>query len=767
MQGIGRAWSARLPGALLAALFAMLLAHSGAAQAQNFDFHPPASAEAATANAIMRDLAERVLPVYLENHRERYLARLSALQAVAGNYAAADETRRQLRERRRSVDSSGVDGAPAEADLFDIYIHARAVEAAQHMAFAAAFTQAYHDGMKQFSDREARVLTTFVTPLPPVMEAAMQEAFDRRRNQSSVSLSDAVELVWTFFSFEAYRSFRVLLPPLDQEDERRRYTVDDDVEIRVGGGTTISAVVVRPNSVTKRSPALLEFALGVAAHGDALDSAAHGYVGIVAYTRGQPKHPTRTVPFQHDGDDARGVIEWIAKQPWSDGRVGMYGDRYSGFTAWAAARKPPAALKAIATADPMVPGIDFPMDGNIFLPTAYRWVLDATNVRTALAGTALSGAEDARWRAVDEAWYKSGEPVGALDEAHGQPSWIYQRLLNHPSYDLFWQLLVPFHEQFARIDLPVLTISGYFADGAAGAMYYVNQLARYNPGADQTVVLGPYDESAIRHGAQPVLAGYRIDPVAMVDLRELRFQWLDHVLKDSPQPALLRDRVNYEVMESNQWRHVPSLAAMAPDSLRLYLDPTGAGQLLEQRRGGDAFLRQTVNLADRSDATWTPPPTIVENALQVHDALVFVGKPLTQPVEVSGFFSGELDLMPNRMDLDLNLTLYELLPSGVYLPLFDPPFEFRASYARDRVHRHLLRAGERQLLPFESDRITGRKLAAGSRLVLVLGVNKRPDREIDFGSGKDVREESAAVDGDPPLKIRWFGGSHIDLPIRK
>ncbi len=67
------------------------------------------------------------------------------------------------------------------------------------------------------------------------------------------------------------------------------------------------------------------------------------------------------------------------------------------------------------------------------------------------------------------------------------------------------------------------------------------------------------------------------------------------------------------------------------------------------------------------------------------------------------------------MDMDLNITLYELLPSGDYIYLFNPTCEFRASYAKDRANRHLLRAGERQQLTFKSERMTSRQLkpAAG------------------------------------------------------
>jgi hypothetical protein len=116
--------------------------------------------------------------------------------------------------------------------------------------------------------------------------------------------------------------------------------------------------------------------------------------------------------------------------------------------------------------------------------------------------------------------------------------------------------------------------------------------------------------------------------------------------------------------------------------------------------------------------------------------------------------------------VDLYVEFYELLANGDYLALFDPAYEFRASYARDRVHRHLLRAGERQQLAFKSEHITSRKLQAGSRVVVVLGIVKRPDEQINYGTGDDVSEESIA-DANIPVKIRWYGGTYIDLPYRK
>ena len=85
-------------------LLACLMGSSWAG-AQDFDFKPPASANDPAVPAVMRDLAERILPVYQENDQDRYLHNLSGLQMVAGNYTAAWQSRGQLRDRRKSIDA--------------------------------------------------------------------------------------------------------------------------------------------------------------------------------------------------------------------------------------------------------------------------------------------------------------------------------------------------------------------------------------------------------------------------------------------------------------------------------------------------------------------------------------------------------------------------------------------------------------------------------------------------------------------------------------
>jgi predicted acyl esterase len=260
-----------------------------------------------------------------------------------------------------------------------------------------------------------------------------------------------------------------------------------------------------------------------------------------------------------------------------------------------------------------------------------------------------------------------------------------------------------------------------------------------------------------------------MDAVAQIDLGELRYQWFDYIFKGKPKPAILKDKVNYEVMGANEWKHAPTLAAMGRQTLRFYLSAARKGdayQLSEQKPASDGFITQTVNLSDRSDVDRISPSSsnIIDKNLDTWNSLAFVSDPLIKQTELSGLFSGKLDFITNKKDLDFQISLYELRPTGEYFQL--SYYWARASYVQDLTRRHLLTPGLRQQLDFKSGRLTSRKFQQGSRLVVMLSILKQQDVQINYGTGKDVSDETIADAGEP-LKIQWFDDSFIDIPVSR
>jgi putative CocE/NonD family hydrolase len=731
------------------------------AAAQDFGFDPPTQATDPALPAALRDLAERLLPTYQEDDPDRYLSTLAALQMAAGDAAAAYTTRLTLRERVQSMQSTLPAG---RAVVYDIYVQARALEATEGLSFTNAYARAFRETLANIDDLDAYELEDWFSAPTEPLQATLQRALDEQRGKSSIELEDALDLVQAWFAFEAYRGFDGEVAPLLAEDQERRYVIEE-IAIPVAPDATITAALVRPRGATgmRELPTLLEFTLDRSTR-DAREAAAHGYASVLALARIAGELETRPrAPFETDGADARAAIEWIAKQSWSDGRVGMQGNRYGGFVAWSAAKRPPAALKAIATWDPMAPGIDFPSVNRIFFNSAYRWLHELV----APPGDVVT--EDARWRRMDEAWYRSGRTYRELPTLPGRAAAIFRSWLNHPSYDRFWQKWLPFDTEFASIDVPILTMTGYYSPAETAALYYFTQHHQRDANAEHALLIGPFDEHGVAQGAGSAVRGLELDAIARIDPTAARYAWFAHVLRGAEQPALVSAAVNYQLAGADEWRHEPSLTTLESDPLRFYLDASLNGpshQLVSQKPAAPLSVIVTRDLRDRDDADAPRVQGLVHEQPQTPGSVLFVSQPFGEGTDLAGRLGGVLDFTVNKYDVDLAMMLYELTPDGKYVQLFDPAYTFRASYARNRTQRRLLVNGVRQQLSFQSERMFGRRIGVGSRLVLEVGINKRVDQQINYGTDGDVSEASID-DAGAPVLIRLHEGTYIEIPAQR
>ena len=545
------------------------------------------------------------------------------------------------------------------------------------------------------------------------------------------------------------------------------YLIDKDVLITSKQGVTLSAVVVRKKSNPAKLPAALLFFIYTnikRSLSEAMDAADRGYVGIVADTRGKRLSQDKIEPYEHEVEDVNTVIDWIIQQPWSDGRVGMYGGSYSGFAQWAATKHLHPALKTIVPYVAAIPGLGLPMENNIFQTANYQWAFYVTGNR--FTDDAVN-EDRQRWRNMREKWWLSGAAYNRIDSIDGQPNPFLQKWLSHPDYDGYWQAMVPYKNDFSKINIPVLSITGYYDDGQVSAMEYFKEHYRYNPHAQHYLIIGPYDHFGAQKGGTPILRGYKVDPVSLINTREITFKWFDYILKGGPRPELIQDRVNYQTMGTNRWRHASSLAHMESREVKFYLtNPVGKDFLLSGIKPKKVnYNKQVVDLADRTQYynDYYPDP-IIKKELDRSNGLFFFSKPFEQAVTVSGNFEGQLQAIINKKDMDVGLILYELTSSGDYFQL--SYYLGRASYAQDRSKRKLLVPGKLEQIPFSRSRVFSKKLAKGSRLVVALNINKNPFAEINYGSGKVVSQENIHDAGEP-LKIKWSTDSYIKLGISK
>ena len=530
------------------------------------------------------------------------------------------------------------------------------------------------------------------------------------------------------------------------------YIIQDSVLIPTKSGIDISAIIVRKKTNTNPLPVILFYTTYYQDASDAIfgkKSADRDYVGVVAYVRGIRTDLKNYQPFENEGKDIYDIIDWISKQKWCNGSVGMYSGSYTGFSQWAAVKKNHPALKTIVPQVAVMPGYDFPMENNVPLSHILSWSNDNIYKNKFLP------------RGLPFDYFNSGIAYNKMDSLAGLQNSIFQKWLSHPAYDSYWKSFVPSPAEYAKIDIPILTTTGYYDGSQIGAIQYFKLHTKYNKNANHYFIIGPYDHFGGQRRPAKNLMGYEIDSVANISMMNLAYDWLDYILKGKPKPDILKDRVNYQVMGTNEWKHSPSLQKINNDTLTFYLDKQ---KLSSKKPVKKCFERQTVDFNDRESQNNYFTPSIIFDTLDVSNGLVFTTDPFQNEFEMNGSFTGKLWATINKKDMDVSVALYELMPNGKYF--FLTRFVGRASFAKDNSKRQLLQPNKKELMPFDNTRFVSKKFGKGSRIVILLNVNKHPFEIINYGSGKAVSDETIKDSGEP-LQIKWHNDSFIKIPIWK
>lgn len=553
------------------------------------------------------------------------------------------------------------------------------------------------------------------------------------------------------------------------EDLKSAYDIQDSVMVKTRDGAFISAMVVRKKGITTAKPVLLQYTIYVRDKGRDIktlkEAADNGYVGVIAYTRGKRFSPNEIFPYENDANDAYDVIDWISKQEWCNGSVGMYGGSYNGFTQWAACKKMHSALKTIVPYVAAGPGMGWPSENNVFVNPNYEWSFYVGNNKYL---DTIAGNDRQRFRKMQNKWWETGVAYKKLDSIDGTPNKLFQRWISHPSFDSYWQNMAPYANEFSQINIPILSIDGYYNDSQNSGLYYVREHYKYNPKANHYLIIGPYSHLGAQREGDVVLNGYKVDSNALINTKKITYQWFDYILKNGPKPEILKDKINYQVMGANEWRSAPSLDKMSNGFLKMYLTDNKSGNLYAlnpKKPIQKNYLYQEVDFADRATANndYYPDP-IIRKEIDTSNGFIFVSEPLKEPILINGSFLGEIKASINKKDMDLGVTLYEVMPNGDYFHL--SYFIGRASYAKDITKKKLLKPNEIESIPFSNTHLVSKQLSKGSRLLVAINVNKNPFSQLNYGTGKEVSDETIK-DAKEPLKVKWYNDSFVEIPIWK
>jgi uncharacterized protein len=466
-----------------------------------------------------------------------------------------------------------------------------------------------------------------------------------------------------------------------------------------------------------------------------------GYIRVVQDVRGKygsegdyvmnrPFHgPLNPTPVDHS-TDTYDTIEWLVKNtPASNGRVGIIGISYDGFTTLAALVHPHPALKVVVPMNPMVDGWrgDDWFHNGAFREQNMSYIYEQDGTRDNSAKWWISNFDDY------DMFMRAGS-AGELGHERGlEQMGFWRKVIAHPSYDAFWQQQAMdkiLAEQ--PVTVPTLLVaSEWDAEDIYGAMAVYRAIKPKDTDSKVFLALGPW-----HHGGS-IADGTSVGNLKFPTDTSLYFRqnilgpFLARYLKDE-EPAKPIAMVNAYESGANLWQQLPAwpiactqasaAAPCAKPAARLYLHAASAASFTPPTASEASFDEYTSDPAKpvpyRSrpsqpvgyDNGLTWPDWLTDDQREASgrtDVAVFTSDTLTAPMTIAGEPIANLVASTTGTDSDWVVKLIDVYPDevagdpkmGGYQLMISADI-FRGRYRESLEHPAAIPAGQPELYRF-------------------------------------------------------------------
>lgn len=504
----------------------------------------------------------------------------------------------------------------------------------------------------------------------------------------------------------------------------------------------------------------------------------NGYVFALVDVRGRGNSEGTFDPMLQEAEDGHDAVEWLARQSWCNGKVAMWGGSYAGYDQWATAKEFPPHLSTIVPAAAAFPGVDFPMWRNIPYPYDLQW---ATLTSGVTANWQLFRQQE-YWIQVYTRLYEEHRPFVDLPELSGNSTTRFETWVAHPHPDAYWGSFNPTDEEFARMDLPILTITGHHDGDQPGAMEFYRRhmsLAPEKVKQRHFLIIGPWDHAGTRTPKREV-GGLVFGEASLLDLNDLHRQWYDWTMKDGPRPEFLERRIAYYVEAADRWKHVDSLDSVSGETRRLYLssvdsqanDVFHSGRLTGERPAAgsspDGYLYDPLDTRPGELEREPIESDLTDQRYALNlfgNGLVYHSAPFEEDTEITGYLKLVAWLKIDVPDTDFHVTVYEILRDGGSVALTQD--QMRARYRESLREPKLVEPGAVNRYEFDGFYFFSRQIARGSRLRLVIRSPNSIFTQKNYNSGGVAAEESGADARKARVKLHHDAehASYLELPI--
>jgi putative CocE/NonD family hydrolase len=482
---------------------------------------------------------------------------------------------------------------------------------------------------------------------------------------------------------------------------------------------------------------------------------ANGYAFVFQSSRGRYDSEGDWYPYFDEINDGDDTLTWISDQPWSNGKVGMFGTSYLASVQWLAAVNGNPALVAIAPA--MSPGNyyrDVAYPGGAFsLLSRARW------------GISLAGSRTNMSFPVDWIGGIGHLPLETLAESVGFDVQHFQDWLAHPSYDDYWAPL-NLEARAPEMSVPALNFGGWydvFLRSTIGSYKTMTEQAASQAARNgQRLIIGPWP-----HGwnASQQVGDVDFGEDALIDVEPLLLEWFDYWMKDGP--ALDGAPIRLFIMGENVWRDEEEWPLARTDYRPVYLHVDGS--MSESAPSGNGSLNYTYDPAD-------PVPTLGGNIMEStlrgpydqsaldgrEDVLRFVTAPFEEATEITGPVSAEIYATTDSRDTDYMAKLIVVKPNGMAINLVDGVI--RARYREGFEEEKLIEPGRAYKYTIDLW-ATSYLLSPGDRLRLDVTSSNYPRLARNLNTGAPFAKTSEMKIASQTIHMSEDRPSRLILPF--
>ncbi|MCZ6874677.1 MAG: CocE/NonD family hydrolase [bacterium] len=576
-----------------------------------------------------------------------------------------------------------------------------------------------------------------------------------------------------------------------------RLIIDRDVAVEMRDGTVLRADIYRPDSAEalpvlvqrtpydKGAPRISSLLL------NPLRAASAGYAVMVQDVRGRFASDGEFYTFRHEPDDGYDTIDWAAGQPWSTGKVGMFGLSYVGATQWLSAIKTPPALGAMV---PVVTASDY-HEGWAYQGGAFElgfnasWTLSnlalATLVKRQKAGEVFpDGLRQDYFRLVDDMCQAFDtlplQDLPLLKDYNLAP--YYYDWLQHPNDDDYWQQW-KIEAQYGKVTAPALNVGGWYDIFLGGTIRNYLGMRRHGGSPEarqfQQLLIGPWKHGLPLGSVSGDLSFGIMAESFAIDMEGIHLRWYDHWLKGLDNGVRDDAPVRIFVMGENVWREEAEWPLARTQYRHYYLHSGGGANSLN----GDGVLSPESPGMEQPDRFLYDPrhpvptrggplccwpgalpqgpydQTVVEHR---EDVLVYTTPPLREDVEVTGPILVTLYAMSSAVDTDFTAKLVDVHASGFAQNLTDGII--RARYRESTNQPQPIEPGE--VYAYTIDLwATSNVFKAGHCIRLEISSSNFPRFDRNPNTGGELGTETNLV---PAIQTIYHDGthpSHVTLPI--